>query len=166
MLREMEEEDFASLYRFLSDPLTMQHYPQPYDEKGARRWMDWSLENYKTFGFGLWAVILKETNEMIGDCGITMQIIHGHIKPEVGYHIHADYWGHGYGKEAAIACRDWCFENSTFQTVYSYMDEENIPSQKTAMANGMSCVDEYQDGDEKLKVYAIDRETWQKIKKQ
>lgn len=42
---------------------------------------------YKIFGFGLWAVVLKETDEVIGDCGLTMQIINGQIKPEIGYHI-------------------------------------------------------------------------------
>lgn len=39
------------------------------------------------FGFGLWAVVLKETGELIGDCGLTMQNVDGVILPEIGYHI-------------------------------------------------------------------------------
>ena len=30
------------------------------------------MKRYRVFGFGLWAVCLKGTGEMIGDCGLTM----------------------------------------------------------------------------------------------
>ena len=34
--------------------------------------------NYK-YGFGLWAVIEKESGEFIGDCGITMQQVEDEV---------------------------------------------------------------------------------------
>ena len=77
--------------------------------------------NYRIFGFGLWAVCLKETGEMIGDCGLTMQVIHGKIKPEIGYHIRKDRQRKEYAREAATAVRDWTFQNTPFNVVYSYM---------------------------------------------
>ena len=40
---------------------TMAHYPAPFDEALTRRWIDWNLENYEQYGFGLWAVVLKES---------------------------------------------------------------------------------------------------------
>ena len=91
LLREYTFEDFHSLYEILSDPETMAHYPKPYDENGVRRWIQWNLENYAKYGFGLWAVVLKETGKMIGDCGITMQNIDGELLPEIGYHIPKSY---------------------------------------------------------------------------
>ena len=72
ILREYVESDFDALYNLLSDPITMKHYPKPYDEKGTRRWLDWSFDNYEKYGFGLWAIELRETGQFIGDCGITM----------------------------------------------------------------------------------------------
>ena len=69
-LREYTMDDYDKLYEILSDAETMQHYPAPYDEAKTRRWIEWNLENYATYGFGLWAVVLKETGEFIGDCGI------------------------------------------------------------------------------------------------
>lgn len=39
---------------------------------------------------------LKDTGELIGDCGVTMQNINGQIKPEIGYHIRKDYQRKGY----------------------------------------------------------------------
>ena len=63
-----------------------------------RKWIESNIERYKTFGFGLWAVCLKENNEMIGDCGLTIQRINGVMKPEIGYHIRADKQKMGYAK--------------------------------------------------------------------
>ena len=73
ILREYTSDDFDALYEILSDGQTMKYYPKPYDEKGTARWIEWSLENYKDHGFGWWAIVLKDTGEFIGDCGITMQ---------------------------------------------------------------------------------------------
>ena len=96
---------------------------------------------------------------MIGDCGITMQNINGMIKPEIGYHINKRYQRQGYAKEAAFACRDWAFENTPFNILYSYMKKTNVASIATAMANGMSKVDEYTDEENELTVvYAIKKE--------
>ena len=102
-LREMTENDFEALYKVLSDSDVMKHYPYTFDDVRVRNWIQRNMERYQIFGFGLWAVCLKETGEMIGDCGLTMQLINGQIKPEIGYHIRADKQRKGYAKEAAIA---------------------------------------------------------------
>ena len=82
-LREMTDEDFHALYKVLADPNIMQHYPYTFDEKRVRNWIERNIERYRVFGFGLWAVCLKDTGEIIGDCGLTMQLIAGEIKPEI-----------------------------------------------------------------------------------
>ena len=114
ILREYTPADFDALYEILSDPETMAHYPRPYDETGVWRWINWSLDNYEKYGFGLWAVELKATGEFIGDCGLTMQPIDGEWLPEIGYHIHKAHWRRGYAGEAARAVRDWAFNNRDF----------------------------------------------------
>ena len=119
------------------------------------------LTTYRVFGFGLWAVCLKATGEMIGDCGLTMQLIGGEIKPEIGYHIRGNMQRKGYAKEAAIAVRDWTFHNTPFNTVYSHMKHTNEPSYKTAISYGCKQVDEYKDDENEItKVFAITREEW------
>ena len=87
ILREMNTGDYDALHAVLADSDIMQHYPYSFDEKRVRGWIDRNIERYRIFGFGLWAVCLKESGEMIGDCGLTMQNIGGIIKPEIGYHI-------------------------------------------------------------------------------
>ena len=164
ILREYTPEDFDKLSEILSDPETMSHYPKPYDEAGVRRWIDWSMDNYRKYGFGLWALELKETGEFIGDCGLTMQNIDGELLPEIGYHIHKAHWRKGYGSEAARAVRDWAFTNRDFDRLYSYMTEGNIASWSTAASAGLKRLKSYHDPiDGTLLVYTISREEWMNI---
>ena len=165
LLREYTRDDFDVLYEIVSDPETMAHYPAPFDEDRARRWIEWNLENYAQYGFGLWAVILKETEEFIGDCGLTLQNIDREMLPEIGYHIHKKYWRQGFAKEAARAVRDWAFLNTEYDTLYSYMKYTNEGSWRTAMANGMKKVKEYPDPKNTISyAFAITREEWKKLK--
>lgn len=163
ILREYVTGDFDALFEIVSDKETMQHYPAPFDEDKTRGWIQWNLDNYEKYGFGLWAVVLKETGEFIGDCGITMQDIDGEMLPEIGYHIHKKYWRRGFAKEAATAVRDWVFLNTQYDTIYSYMKYTNIGSYSTALAIGMRKVKEYPDPENSISyVYAITREEWKK----
>ena len=165
LLREYTPDDFNALYKIVSDPETMAHYPAPFDEARTRRWIDWNLENYAQYGFGLWAVVLNETGEFIGDCGLTLQNIDGEMLPEIGYHIHRKYWRRGFAKEAARAVRDWAFSNTGYNVLYSYMKYTNEGSWRTALANGMKKVKEYPDPKNTISyAFAITREEWEKRK--
>ncbi len=166
MLREYTVEDYDELLSILTDSETMQYYPTPYDEEKTKRWILWNLKNYKTYGFGLWAVIKKDTKEFIGDCGVTLQDIDGEMLPEIGYHIKKSYWRMGFAKEASRAVRDWVFKNTQYNVIYSYMKYTNVPSSSTAIANGMKKVKEYFNPiDEITYVYAITREEWNNLNK-
>lgn len=163
ILREMNQNDYDDLYAVLADSDIMEHYPYTFDEVRVRNWITRNMERYAKDGFGLWAVVLKGTGKMIGDCGITMQNIHGKLLPEVGYHIRADHQRKGYASEAAAACIRYAFENFAFPAVYSYMKYTNIPPQKTAMKNGMKLIGEYEDPDNTFtRVFAIQRTEWEK----
>ena len=163
-LREMTEDDFDALYKVLGDRDIMQYYPYIFDEDRVKGWIKRNIVRYQQLGFGLWAVCLKETGEMIGDCGLTMQLINGQIKPEIGYHIRADQQRKGYASEAAAAVRDWTFEHTPFNMIYSYMKGANIPSVNTAMSYGGKLVEEFVDEqNEVTKVFAISRGRWEML---
>lgn len=164
LLREYTLEDFEALFEIMSDEETMKHYPAPFDEERVKGWIVWNIENYNKYGFGLWAVILKETNEFIGDCGITIQNIDGELLPEIGYHINKMYWRRGFAKEAAKAVRDWVFTNTDYDEIYSYMKYTNVGSYSTAIANGMRKVKEYHDPKNDISyAYSITKEKWFKL---
>ena len=164
ILREMTQADFPSLFAIFSDVDTMQHYPAPFDDAQVRRWIAVNQERYRTFGFGLWAVMLKETGEVIGDCGVTMQNIHGVIRPEIGYHIGKMWQRKGYASEAAACCRDYIFAHTPFTILYSYMKYTNAASYGVAIKNGMQFIEEYDDPvNVRTKVYAITRKEWRQL---
>ena len=165
LLREFTHEDFPALFEIFSDPETMRHYPKPFDENRTKDWIEWNLQNYEEYGFGLWAVVLRETDEFIGDCGLTIQNIDGESLPEIGYHIHKNHWRKGFGSEAASEVRDWAFMNTEYDCLYSYMKYTNIGSYSTAIAIGMKKVKEYHDEKNGISyAYAIKREEWEKLK--
>ena len=149
-LREMTMDDFDALYAVLSDAEIMQHYPYTFDEERVRSWIERNMDRYKDDGFGLWAVCLKDTGEMIGDCGLTLQNIDGQMLPEIGYHIRRDQQRKGYAKEAAAAVRDWAFQNTEYPALYSYCKYTNVGSFKTAESIGMHVEKEYEDEANKI----------------
>ena len=163
-LRELTPDDLDALYAVLADADNMRHYPSAFDGARVRRWIDWNLENYAADGFGLWAVCLKDTGEMIGDCGLTMQRIDGERLPEIGYHIRRDRQCRGYAKEAAAAVRDWAFEHTDYPALYSYCKYTNAPSYGTAEAIGMRFLKEYPDDVNGVThVSRITRDEWKQI---
>ena len=165
ILRNLTDDDFNSLYSVLADSDIMQHYPYTFDNTRVHNWILKNQERYEIFGFGLWAVVLKGSGKMIGDCGVTMQNINGSIKPEIGYHIAKKYQHQGCAKEASRRVRDWTFENTPFNIIYSYMKKSNIASSATARSNGMCYVDEFNDSENEITVvYAITRNEWNNLK--
>lgn len=136
-LRELVPEDKNELSKVLSDFESMKYYPKVFDEEKVEKWIQWNIENYSKYNHGLWAVILKEGEVFLGDCGITMQRIEDEVVPEIGFHIIKDYCNKGYATEAALACKKYAFEVLNYSRVFSITSERNIPSQKVAEKIGM-----------------------------
>ena len=160
-LRQMNEDDFDALYLVLADKEIMRYYLYIFDEKKVTEWIERNMNRYKENGFGLWAVCLKKTGEMIGDCGLTLQNIDGEVLPEIGYHIRHDCQHKGYAKEAAIGVMDWAFMNTDYSSLYSYCKYTNEASIRTAESIGMRFEREYHDeANGTTHVSVISREDW------
>lgn len=72
-LRQLTESDFGSLCKILRDEETMYAYNGAFSVSEVQDWLDKQLARYEEYGFGLWAAVLKETDRVIGQCGLTMQ---------------------------------------------------------------------------------------------
>ena len=143
-LRELILADCKELSTILCDPVSMVYYPAPFTIQQVEDWIDWNIENYRKFHHGLWAVILKENNVFLGDCGITMQDIDGELLPELGYHVNKEYCGNGYATEAAKACMRYAFDTLGYQSLYTYTKHDNIPSRRVAEKLGMTFVKHFE----------------------
>lgn len=158
-LRKMSQSDFNALCKILQDEEVMYAYEGAFSDKEVQEWLDRQIMRYKTDGFGLYAVILKENGEMIGQCGLTFQDFNGNQVLEVGYLFQKAYWHRGYATEAARACKEYAFTVLDADEVYSIIRDTNIPSQKVAERNGMVRVGvftkHYRDVDMPHYAYAI-----------
>ncbi len=136
-LRELHQNDFKSLCNILQDKDVMYAYQHAFTDNEVHDWLEKQLLRYKNDGFGLWAVILKENNKLIGQCGLTIQNFNNNPIIEIGYLFQKAYWHKGYAIEAARACKKYAFEVLNAKEVYSIIRDNNIPSQNVAIKNGM-----------------------------
>ncbi len=140
-LRELCQEDFGALCEILQDEDTMYAYEGAFNDTEVQEWLDRQIERYKKWNFGLWAVILKENNKLIGQCGLTMQPWKESEVLEIGYLFNRAYWHNGYATEAAKACKKYAFETLRAKEVCSIIRDINISSQNVALRNGMTRAD-------------------------
>jgi RimJ/RimL family protein N-acetyltransferase len=162
-LREFVPADADALKRVIGDPITMRYYPFPFDRTAVVRWIERNRKRYEDHGHGLWAMDLRSSGEMIGDCGITLQEVGGEWMPEVGYHLRRDMWGQGLATEAAVACRDHSFRSWDYEFLISLIRPENEPSRRVAQRNGMTVWKEITRVGLPHLVYRVRREEWEDI---
>ena len=85
-LREMTQADYEALCRIMQDAEAMRPaYERVFTDNEVQGWLDRHIARYKRLGFGLWAVVLKETGAMIGQCGLTLQPWENEEVLEIGY---------------------------------------------------------------------------------
>lgn len=138
-LREFVEQDVDALAAVLSDPVAMQWYPAPFDRSTVEGWIARNINRYRRDGHSFWAMLLKGSGELIGDCGCALQEVEGRKEIEIGYHVRRDLWGNGYATEAAQACKEHAFHKLGAKRVISMIRPENVQSIRVAEKNGMTC---------------------------
>jgi ribosomal-protein-alanine N-acetyltransferase len=157
LLREFGPEDVEALAKVICDPETMKYYPVAFDRAATVRWIERNGRRYQTDGFGLWGTVLKQTGELIGDCGLTRQDLNGTSEIEIGYHVRRDLWGQGLATEAARACQEYGFANLKTERLISLIRPENLASRRVAEKNGMKLEQEVMWRGLRHCVYAIER---------
>ncbi len=136
-MRELNHDDFEDLAEILQNPNVMYAYEHNFSDNDVRKWLDRQIERYNQYGFGLWAMILKDTGEMIGQAGLTIQHYKDNEVLEIGYLLKECFWHNGYASEVAKGCRRYAFEQLNKDKVYSIIKSDNHPSMKVAESIGM-----------------------------
>jgi ribosomal-protein-alanine N-acetyltransferase len=136
-LRPLRNEDVEDLLGVLGDPENMRFYPAPFTRQLVQEWIQDSINRYQRDGIGLWAVELKATGELVGDCGPAVREVLGAREIELGWHVKRALWGQGLATEAAAACRDWVFRNIHPSGLIALVRPENTQSRRVAEKIGM-----------------------------
>ncbi|WP_300806369.1 DNA-3-methyladenine glycosylase I, partial [Helicobacter sp. UBA3407] len=143
-LRPYTQADFAALHKIVSDKETMYAWGQGFSKKQSQEWLDKQLAHYQQYGFGIWAIIEKQSGAIIGNAGLnhTEISLKGKTQKivEIGYLLHRNFWGKGYGSEVARMCVKYGFETLGLEEVYCLIKEDNLSSIKVAQKLGAMCV--------------------------
>ena len=137
-LRLFTHDDLQIMFKLSSDPDVIKYADTPARdlEEARERLEKGPLLDYAKYGYGRFAVELKETGKVIGFCGI--KYLPEIDLPEVGYRYLKEYWGRGIGTEAAKACVEFARDDLKIRKLIALIIPENIASVKVAEKLGMS----------------------------
>ena len=140
ILRHLLPDDLDRLFTLYSDPEMRRYFPEgtlTYEE--TKEELEWFLNGHpKHPELGLWATILKESNQFIGRCGLLPWTIEGRYEVEVAYMIAKEYWRQGLGTEAAGAILQYGFEQLGLSRLICLIDPANDASRRVAVKIGMT----------------------------
>jgi RimJ/RimL family protein N-acetyltransferase len=154
----MREDDVDDLLLVFSDPRVMAAFGSPpFDRAQMARWVRGNLDHQERHGYGLFAVIPRESGRLIGDCGLEWKEIDGRPEAELGYDLRSDHWGCGLATEAAIAMRDYAFDELALPRLVSLIQTGNVASRRVAEKVGMHLKQELERSDRRYWLYVVDR---------
>jgi len=137
ILRRITHDDLDDLLQTWGDAETMRLFPKSLNRQEMGEWIDRNLKRYEDFGHGLWAAILKDGQQFVGDCGLVVQEVDGAQELEVGYHFNKNFWGQGLAAEAARGCMNYAFNRMNARRIISMIRPENLSSRRVAERNGL-----------------------------
>lgn len=137
ILRHMQPDDCDALMAVFGDPVTMKYYPSAFQRDDVKMWIERWMKSYEENAYGLYAMALKETDTVIGDCGHSRQEVDGEAEIEIGYHVLREHWRKGYATEAARGAVAYGFETLCAKRLISLIRPENTASRRVAEKAGM-----------------------------
>lgn len=139
MLREFNESDLDNVYKYLSDVDVCKY--MVFDPLSAERSNEYlkfflKIQSERPRKYIKLAIILKDSDELIGECGINMPDME-HEKGEIVYRLNKDFWGNGYATEAIQAIIEFGFKSLNLHRIEAWCDIRNEGSIKVLEKVGM-----------------------------
>lgn len=129
LIRETSEEDLSELLQIYQDKELLRFLPAMEDyESEYQKLLAYQKNIYGLLEFGVWTILHKESNAVIGKVGFELKEYEGEVLPDLGYAIAADYRRKGYAKEACLAAIDWMREHSGYKQISCRISEKNQAS--------------------------------------
>jgi ribosomal-protein-alanine N-acetyltransferase len=137
-LRKIRPQDLSSLLQYcnnkkISDQIL--NIPYPYQEEDAIFRMNFVLQGFKNKERYVFAITLKEKDELIGEIGLHLD--KGNDSAQLGYWIGEPFWGQGIVTEAAGAILQFGFEALKLNKIYATHYPDNKASAKVMLNNKM-----------------------------
>lgn len=139
ILRELASEDLEKLCEICNKP-DINRYLTDYtgDITTETAKLEAYIKSiYHFYGYGLWGVYIKDTNRLIGRCGIECKLLNQDPVYELGYLIDSDYQRKGYATEAVTASIQYGLHKLGMDRILAVIEKTNIPSRELACKIGM-----------------------------
>jgi len=136
-------EDLDALAALNADPAVMRWVTpnRPLRREETADFLDRAIRHWDEHGFGLWALVPRREAGAgcIGFAGLAIPSFLPAVLPavEVGWRLHAAWWGRGLATEAARASVEFGFERLGLRSIVAIVDARNDPSLRVAEKLGM-----------------------------
>lgn len=163
LFRPVQESDFDTWLEFCKYPKSLDYIfsqeqlavQDPVER--CKMWFTRVFYRYENGLGGMNALIDKQTNELVGQCGLLIQTIDDLEELEIGYSLMPAHRGKGYALEAAKKCKEFAFENNLRSSLISTIHVNNNASVKVAIANGMRLDKTTINNGDPVNIYRIDK---------
>jgi RimJ/RimL family protein N-acetyltransferase len=158
ILREFTENDAEAFMRLTSDPLITRYTGDRGSvtvDEARRDLCTRPIADYRRYGFGRWAVVLKSGGEPIGFAGL--KYLDDLKAVDIGYRLLPSYWGMGLATESSLPAIAYGFDTLGLDRIIGLVDPENVASAKVLQKLGLTYVGMTEYKSNTVAQYAIDR---------
>lgn len=186
-IRPLTWDDFAFLQTLHSDPDVVRYigHGKPRNEAENHAVIENTLAAYSADGLGHLAVSLRESEVLLGRCGLSLVEVEANPDNddprcfwnrgsapdgmeindwiELGYTFAKQYWGHGYATEAARALRDYAFQDRKENQLMAAIFPENTASKNVARKLGFTSSGKIIAFGKSAEVWKLERSEWEHL---
>ena len=158
-LRQFTHDDLDDLYCLYSNPDLMRYIGKGVRTKNETQTALFSILKHYEHNLGMWAVIHKADNKLIGRCGLCF--LDNTPEVELGYLLDKSYWRRDLATEASHASLKYGFEVIKLEKIVAIAKPENIASRRVMEKVGMKYEKDAYFYNTNVVYYAISRDDYQ-----
>jgi RimJ/RimL family protein N-acetyltransferase len=163
-LRPYTLKDLDELAAILSNPEVMRYSPRGIipEEKvkqATQVTLEFFINHWQQYGFGVWAVVQKDTAKLLGHCGLNF--LPNSPEVEILYRLDQGCWNRGIATEAAKASLRYGFEEAKRDRIVAITVPEHLASRRVMEKIGMKYEKDAHFYNLDVVYYALARSTWQ-----
>lgn len=138
VLRPFTMNDRDVLFAIVQEPDIFRYFPtqEAWPLEKVERYINYQIAHWKKFNYGHWAVVMRETGQIIGWNGL--EYLPDTDETEVGYLISMAFWGKGYATESANAAINFGRKKIGLKEIIGLTHPQNIASQRVLEKSGLS----------------------------
>ncbi|MCF6131981.1 GNAT family N-acetyltransferase [Flavobacterium wongokense] len=161
ILRPLELSDVDGFFAMNDNPNVSKYLRIPLKTRGeAEAYIRKIINEYQKNGIGRFAVVLKNTNNLIGFSGLKLRANaeNGYENVyDLGYRFAEEHWHQGFATEAAQAWLKYGFNEMKLSVIHACAVKDNIGSNKVLQKLGFEFTNEYMANNEPHNWYKIEK---------